>query len=222
VERHARDLLPPSWLDELTPFFLAARRGMTRSQLDWLEQVRVIPTAFSLRAPKIEQKVQALVCEALKEQRQLRFTYRKAGETDVQYDAVNPYGLVQRDKELILLATHARSDDELREFLLHRIAWDIELLNEKRTRKAGFTLDDYIHKGGFQYSSNSMQRVTLRVPRWLAVRLRETPLSDDQTIAPIDSDTWTVRATVPDSEGFKWWLMTFGTDLNLVSSEEGE
>jgi hypothetical protein len=122
---------------------------------------------------------------------------------------------------LILVATHAGSGGETRELLLHRIV-DVRLIDRNAVRPAGFLLDDYIAKGGFQYSDGTLRKVTLEVAHWLGVRLEETPLSDDQKIEPAEGGRWTVTATVPNSRGFEWWLMTMGEDAELLAGEGEE
>jgi len=221
LERMGQDLLPPNFLDALAPFFKAAKKGVTQRERMWLENVRVIPTAFSLKPPTITAKVRDWVCEALRDGRQISFDYRRMGEEVRHYDAVNPLGLVQRDRELILVATHAGSGGETREFLLHRIV-DVRLIDRIAVRPAGFSLDDYIAKGGFQYSDGTLRKVTLEVAPWLGVRLKETPLSDDQKIEPTEGGRWTVTATVPNSRGFEWWLMTMGEDAVLFGGGDEE
>lgn len=218
LERLGRDLLPPSWFDTLGPFFKAAKQGVTERERAWLDNVRMIPTAFSLQAPIITAKVRDWVCEALRDGRQLSFDYRRMGEEVRRYDAVNPLGLVQRDRELILVATHAGSGGETREFLLHRVE-EVRRIDRNAVRPAGFSLNDYIAKGGFQYSDGTLRKVTLEVAPWLGVRLKETPLSDDQEIEPAEAGRWTVTATVPNSRGFEWWLMTMGEDAVLFGGE---
>lgn len=223
LEQYAVNLLPPAWFRGLTPFFNAARRGMTQSERAWLERVRVIPTAFSLQQPKIDLKVRDYVCEALKSSRQLRFTYRKGGVDEVHYEAVNPLALAQRDRELILVATHERSNGAPREFPIHRILGDIAVTDTRAIRPARFSIDDYIRTGGFQYSDGTLQIVTLDVAPWLVARLRETPLSDDQKIQSTSDGRALVTATVPKSLGFVWWLAGLGEDAQMVSNHvDGE
>lgn len=103
LEQLAGGLLPPNIQRSIAPFFKAAARGMTKREQAWMEKVRVVPNSFSLLPPKISPKVHDLVCEALYEGKQLEFDYKREGETPKYYREVNPFGLVQVDRQLILV-----------------------------------------------------------------------------------------------------------------------
>lgn len=212
LEQLAGGLLPPNIQRSIAPFFKAATKGMTKREQAWLEKVRVVPNGFSLLPPKISPKVHDLVCEALYEGRQLEFDYMREGEAQKHYSEVNPLGLVQMDKQLILVATHAESGNEPRQFLLQRFI-DLRLREQVASKPTGFLLDDYIALGGFGFSSGKTKQVELYVVHWLGVKLLETPLSFDQKIVKSKDGTWVVNATVPDCQAFDWWVMSMGENI---------
>lgn len=212
LEQLAGGLLPANIQRSLAPFFHAATRGMTKREKDWLDKVRVVPNGFALLPPNISPKVHDRVCEALYEGRQLKFDYMREGEIPTHYREVNPLGLAQVDKQLILVATHAESQNEPRQFLLHRFI-DLWVLEETAAKPPGFSLDGYIAMGGFGFSSGETKQVELHVVHWLGVKLQETPLSSDQKISENADGSWIVNATVPDCQAFDWWVMSMGENI---------
>lgn len=217
LEQLAGGLLPPAIQRSLAPFFDAATRGMTRREKAWLEKIRVVPNGFSLLPPQISPKVHDLVCEALYQGKQLEFDYKREGETPKHYREVNPLGLVQQDRELILVATHAESENKPRHFLLQRFI-NLRPLEQVASKPPGFSLDNYIALGGFGFGSGTSKQVELHVVHWLGIKLMETPLSLDQKIVENADGSWIVTATVPDCQAFDWWVMSMGENV-IVNSE---
>ncbi|MBI5437833.1 MAG: WYL domain-containing protein [Nitrosomonadales bacterium] len=83
-------------------------------------------------------------------------------------------------------------------------------------RPAGFDLDAYIQAGGLHFGNGKTIRLSAVVSEWLKRILEETPMSEDQ-ILKLDSDEIKLAATVTDSWQLTWWLMSLGSEIEVVS-----
>ena len=61
-----------------------------------------------------------------------------------------------------------------------------------------------------------MIQLKAQLTRVAAAHLYETPLSDDQTIEPLDADHVLVTATVRQSAQLEWWLRGFGSAIQVL------
>ena len=80
----------------------------------------------------------------------------RGSKGNIQY-RINPIGLVVRDSVIYLVATLAEND-ELRQFVLHRIK-SAQVLEDPATSPRGFDLDEYIAKGGFGWPTGKNIRL---------------------------------------------------------------
>ena len=95
--------------------------------------------------------------------------------------------------------------------VLHRLR-RVSLLIEASVAPPGFDLKDFARQGALDFGEGPMRQVRLLMTKEAAEHLRDTPLSDDQTIDPWTDDLdWViVTATVRDSPRLKWWIRGFG------------
>lgn len=213
------NLMPQSQLGLLEPHFKQAHAvlaGTTHGRLgDWPKKVRVLPRGHKLLSARVDDRVRDLVHDALLTEKRLRVSYRTRGsDTDTEY-VVNPLTLVVRDAVLYLVCTLWEYDD-LKQLALHRMK-EGELLDVPARLPEGFNIDTYIAKGefGMPMSSKSIRLVVLLDP-WAAVHLRETRLSEDQTMEEQDDDRLLLKATVLDTGELRWWLLGFGDGVEVL------
>ncbi|TQE98727.1 MAG: WYL domain-containing protein, partial [Spiribacter salinus] len=78
-------------------------------------------------------------------------------------------------------------------------------------------LDDYIRQGGFDYSSGEKIALVVRFDAYAGKALLETPLTQEQTHETLDDGRIEIRATVNDSQQLRWWLMGFGSGVEVLA-----
>jgi predicted DNA-binding transcriptional regulator YafY len=130
---------------------------------------------------------------------------------------LHPLALVVRDSVHYLLATVWDFTD-IRQLVLHRMS-SARLLEEPAKEPKDFDLDDYIHQGGFDYSSGEQIKLVARFDAYAGKALMETPLAPDQEHETLHDRRIEIRATVDDSQQLRWWLMGFGSGVEVVAPE---
>lgn len=225
LQRFATHLLPRSVLRRLEPQLhqsqavleeLSPRAGPRA----WPERVRVLPRTINLHAPEVAPDIVEIVYRALLEGWRIDGDYRPrvAGGSEVKTYEINPLGLVFRDQVAYLVCTMWDYDDIL-QLALHRFE-RAELLDQPRNEPEGFDLDAYIDEGHFHIRETG-ENLSLRV-RFnsdAAYHLYETPLSTDQELTTLDDSRVELTATVLDTAQLRWWLLGFGSAVEVVEPE---
>ena len=158
------------------------------------------------------------VYEALLRTKQLELDYRPRKPKRKEPYRINPLGLVVRDSVIYLVASLAEND-ELRQFVLHRIKF-AHVLDEPAISPRGFDLDRYIAKGGFGWPTGRKIRLVAIFDHGPAQTLGETPLSRDQTITELDGKRFKLTATLQETKELHWWLLSFGPEVEVVEPKE--
>lgn len=223
AQRFLKPLMPPAILGQLQPYFDAAHRQLSALNrpgfASWSDKVRVLPRTQPLIPAAILPEVVDLIYQALLEHRQFRGRYRRR-DRDVAEYVFNPLGLVVRDSVIYLVATLWDYEDPLH-FALHRFLHG-EQLETPATIPTGFSLDAYLSTGTFQYPADDTATIPLvmRIGEDAALHLEETPLSGDQTLTPDEPGWVRLTATVQDSQQLRWWLLGFGSQVEVLEPEE--
>lgn len=218
VEKHLQPILPRSLVHELEPHFVAARGFLETTSAGsfrrWNQRVRILPRTMQLQPPGIPTDALDAVYQGLLEQRQIQVDYTSRSREAPQQLALHPLALVVRDSVHYLLATVWDFTD-IRQLVLHRMN-AARLLEAPVQEPENFDLDDYIRKGGFDYASGQKIKLIARFEAYAAKALLETPLSRDQRHKPTDDDRIEIQATVNDSDQLRWWLMGYGSGVEVV------
>lgn len=215
IEQFIPSLLPPTIRDLLAPQFARARAVLGASPdnplQQWVDCVRVVPREMPLLPPKFNNDAVRVVYEALLAGRRFEVEYRsRANDTEeVKSYEVSPLGLVARGNLLYLVCTLWDYED-IRQLALHRVL-TANPTDKPVGRPEIFDLDQYIAAGEFQYPVGPMVQLKAKFHRHAAAHLIETPLSDDQIIEKFDADHVLVTATVRDTAQLEWWLLGFGS-----------
>jgi len=230
LERFIELLLPRVLWERLLPQFAQARTKLrTHSSArfaQWNRRVAVDPGTQPLLRPSLDAKVLRAVTSALLESQQLAFDYRKVGSERTgprKRHRVTPYGLVLRGRALYLIAgltTGIRSNKPLT-FALHRMA-AAQVMAGHASVPTNFDLErDVTATGSIGIRRGAPIRLKLHVTAWWADFLSESPLSINQTIAPIrGSDNLCVTATVPNTGQLRWWLMSLGQGVEVLTPKK--
>ncbi|BBL60826.1 hypothetical protein A1507_13025 [Methylomonas koyamae] len=217
VEMFLEPLLPPSIKSLLADYFEAADRVLAVSPLaGWVDKVRQIPSSLTLQPPEIDATVLAVVYEALLKDLRMKATYH-AIERDAKTYEVNPLGLVFRHNVIYLVAT-INDYIDIKQLALHRFI-DAELTDKAVNIPGGFSLNNYIEQGEFDYPTNDIDQtipITFKISAFMKQLLLETPISSDQQISILDDDRYLLHATVKNTEQLRWWIRSFSTNIEVL------
>ena len=216
---HLQPLLPEATRAYLEPHFQRAWTvldALAENTLSaWPDKVRVLPAGQALLPPAIDKDVLERVQSGLLTERRLRITYCRRGETETRFYLAHPQGLVWRDAVGYLLCTLFEYTD-LIQLALHRIV-SVEVEDEPRRALPGFSLDVEVAHGAFDFLlSPEVIVLEVAMPEFAAVKLRETPLSLDQTLADLPDGRAVVRATVANTVQLRSWLLSFGENVEVL------
>jgi predicted DNA-binding transcriptional regulator YafY len=211
--------MPPSTLDDLTPYFQHSDKilnGLQNNQLsDWSQNVALLSRNQPLLSPDIDHELLATIYQALLMEKQIRGHYKPRGEEPRDY-TINPLSIVVVDKIIYLVGTLWEYTD-IKQFALHRFK-SVELLGSDIIEIEDYKLDDYINQGHFEYLVDGDMEITLKlqIAPWLAQHLHENKLSEDQTIVSDDENNFLLQATVKNTHQLRWWLMGRGNDVEVL------
>lgn len=215
---HLHELLPELLSKELAPIFDAAERGLARSGWkDWDKRTAVISSGLQLLPPKIPAGVLAAVQTALSHRRCISALYRTKGSKDAGRRLIHPLGLLARGPVLYLICTLFDYDDVL-QLALHRLS-SVEETGHPAKQPMGFDFQAYVRTAGMKYQGNGRVVLVARFDADAAEHLRETPLSTDQVITDLVDGRVEVRATVEEDETLRWWLLGFGSMVEVIEPE---
>jgi len=218
---HLQPLLPVHLLEPLKPYFAQAHATLRqtlgkRGVNEWSKRVTFVQPSQPLLPPKVDDKVLAVVHEAvaLRRQLDLRYHSRSGGQT-LSYRA-HPLGIVYRGTLGYLVCTIADYTDP-RILALHRIE-STRLLDDAASTPHDFDLETYAHSGVFGFMDNGPIKLVMRMEVAAAEHLYETPLSTDQVITADGQKGWVhIEATVRDNSQLEWWLRGFGREVDVLA-----
>ncbi len=217
VETFLESLLPPSIKLHMADYFQLADNTLKASPLAcWIDKVRIIPNGLSLLPAEINSVVLPVIYEALLKNCRFDATYQGRNSTEKTYE-MNPLGLVFRNNVVYLVATIGAYPD-IKQFALHRFK-HAKMGQKEITVPVGFTLDDYIAQGEFDYPIiTSHQDITLKlkITRFMNTHLFETPLSKNQHITELENDMYLLVANVKDTDQLRWWIRSFSTHIEVL------
>lgn len=218
IEEFLRPLVPSAMLETLEARFKQAKKKLAELAdvnlaARWVEKVKYVSPSLNLIPPKIHGGVLEAVQEGLLAERQIKVRYNKPSSLQVHELILHPLGLAQRGSVSYLVAT-AYDYSDIRLYAIHRIE-EVILLDDPIVRPDHFSLEDYISGGALQFGSGVPIDLKARVSKSLAAILEETPLSAGQTLSP-DGENFLLSATVLDSWQLGWWILSQGSNIEVV------
>jgi len=227
AEQNLRQQLPVSLVKALQGFFDQARRNLSPNQTsasakrarEWMSKVRFVSTTLPMIPPKINPEVFEQVSLALYNNCWLDISYIN-GQGKRTKAKVMPLGLAQQGVRMFMPCRFEGYADT-RNLALHRIqAAKCSTLSFQRP--ADFDLQTYDDNGRFAFGHGAKVAVHMWVKDDLAVLLKESPLSTDQTIEPSigQKGGFELKATLTDSALLVWWLRSQGNSVRLLSPDK--
>lgn len=215
VGRYMQNLLPDAAKSRLLPVINSARHWLKRHQPAgspaWSKKVAFVPQGLQLLPAEVSPAVLETVYTALYLGKQLEIWYR---ENSSSY-RVHPQALIDRGPVRYLVAPVWDHESPVL-LALHRIKRAV-LIDERSRLVPQFNLDEYVLSGELDMPVGKNIRVKLRFLRGAGIYLNETPISNDQKFESISEDESIVTATVMDSMELFWWLLGFGSSVEVIS-----
>lgn len=209
-------LMPKSFAASLEDRFALADRKLASKSgsryAKWTELIAYTPPGLPFIPPAIDPRALESIQTALLEKRQLTFTYRSPYQEKMKTYTVNPLAIHLHGQRPYFLAS-VSDHPTVFQFAIQRIG-KTEILTQPSIPLAGFSLDDYLAKGGNQSGAEKTIRLKATLNEHLAALLEETPLSSDQKITR-GAEAITLTATLPRSWQLDFWLLSQGPAITV-------
>ncbi len=238
LERFLEPLLPRSSYRALLPYFNAAQDELNRmpswaSIKNWETKVRIVPLAQPLLPPEPppaltsttarhdwelqQEQTRAAILEALFENRQCAVEYQQLWRDEPASWTLHPLVYLQRGPAFYLLCT---IDDytDVRQLAIHRML-SVQVLDPKARQPVGFDVDQEVERSQGMGGSGEPLRLVARFWKRAGLHLLETRLAADQAVEDADVDHFRLTATVNDTAQLRWWLLSFGSKVEVLEPE---
>ena len=217
AREHLGALLPKPLAESLEPLYRSAAAVMSDlGWKRWVEATAFVPSTQQLIPAKYDTEVLFSIQKAIAENRRLSIRYRKKWDDAPVDREVSPLGVLFGGAVSYLVATDVRGEQP-KQFALHRVE-SASVVEAGRHVPKGFKFKDYARSAEAKWLHEPNIRLVLWIDPPAAEHLRETPLSEDQTWRRLSSpDVVEVTATVDDTEQLRWWLLSFGEQINVKS-----
>lgn len=212
-----QDLLPLAISSSLQTYFIAAKRQLDQdigptAARNWVSKVRAVAPDQPLLPPLMCDDVLQALHHALMHNACLRIRYR---EKTASERLVHPLGLVQHGK-VFYVVVHYDGYEDIRLLALQRVR-AVEVDVRAVVVPAGFDLDRYIASGGLGFGEvGTTVPLEIRTFNYAGQHLLETQLSADQHYTDHGGGELTITATVQLTRRLRWWLLKFGSDIEVV------
>ena len=222
VEQHLNTLLPSSTLQQLEPYFSAARQYLNKAPQSeharsWLNKIRTVPASQPLLPPNTKPAVQQVVYEALLADRQLNIKYLSRGKKTATEYRIHPVAAIQRG-HVTYLYCRFKDYEDLRTLAIHRIQ-SATMLEEEAAIPTDFSIDEVIETGKFGFCTKGLIQLEAILYKGESDILFETPLSRDQTLTELEDGTVKLVATVPHTLQLEWWLLGLGDGVQVIQPQ---
>lgn len=218
VEETLKKLLPVSMFEGLESRFRQAERQLTElgkinRKANWAKKVRAVSPTMPMIPPSIKSEVISTIHEALLEDKMIEMDYVTHDGRENKY-RLNPLAIVNRGVVTYLVATTAKNE-EPHLYVLHRIR-HVERTYEAAKTPVNFDIDKYIEKGELHFGNGKQIKISAWVDEDLEKILSETPLSKDQKLIE-GGEFVKLTATVTETWQLKWWIMSQGNSIEVIS-----
>ena len=216
---HLKTFMPQFLLRELASVFASAEQEVASTGWkDWHRRTAILPTSMPLLAPKLSADVLGDVHSALALRRCLSGRYRSRGNDLARELTIHPLGLIMRGSAQYLVCT-LREYQDIRQIALHRLS-HTRVLDTVSKSPTDFDFDKYVASSASKYWAQGRIRLIARFTAEAAGHLRETPVSKDQELVEIGNDEVELRATVERDDTLRWWLLGFGSQVEVLAPKE--
>lgn len=232
VENRLKEELPPATLEYLQPHFDKAKERIQNSgpgnqYMQWQKKIINQSPTQPLSPTGSTKEVHDAVLKSLFDDCQLEFTYCKPKSDKPKTYVVCPLGLLMRGPITYLIACKVSgngqdTDAKERMFALHRIEEAKVLDGDKARAPSGVTLENFVKRGGSDFvignlANGQIINLQMNVNSSVALRLKETPLTDDQMLKDTGDGKYRLTANLPITMQLGWWVLGFGPRVEVIN-----
>ena len=239
LEQFLIPMLPPDFYNALVPYFDTAKKELKSMSAfallrNWENKVRIIPPAQPLLPPmpppkmtgKItdeqwqthQKNTRDVIMQALFENEQCQIEYQQIYREDPVTWTVHPLIYLQRGTAFYLLCT-INDYTDVRQLALHRML-SAKSLGQRASKPTGFNVDREVERSQGMGGSGEPIRLVARFWKIAGSHLMETRLSADQIVGDEGDNHFRLIATVNDTAQLRWWLLSFGSKVEVLEPEE--
>jgi predicted DNA-binding transcriptional regulator YafY len=220
-------LLAPKFVERLDPWVKHAKNVLDSPNRKEFQVIsnRVISVTRgpTLKAPDVDALVLNVIYQALADRHLLEVEHVPREANSAKKYQLMAAGIVNREGVLYLVASTEKQPDKLRQFALHRTLSARTLpMPYEPLRLSEF--QNYVERE-FSYPTIEQKAETIFVELaftdYVGKHLFERPLSDDQQIEfDPDGGDCVLTATVKNNQEFRWWLLGFGSNVEVMAPAE--
>ena len=209
--------LPPSLHSAIGARVNEARNKLTalpgQSLAGWSQLARYIPAGMPLLTPKVCPEILSCVEEGLIHQKKVIVHYQGASSSEPREFTMHPVALLSHGSTPYLLASLGEGT-ELWQYPLHRFQ-SAELIEESSWRPPDFDLDQFLAQGHADFGKQKTIRLEAHLEPELATILRETPLSENQTLRE-KQGSFVLKATLQYSWQLVFYILSQGPRMTVT------
>ena len=183
---------------------------------NWRNKVRSLPGGGVLKSAREAEPIWQQVSEAVLAEQQLQIRYQ-AHDAAPKDRIVNPLAVVVRETKSYLIATVGEYTQPAL-FAINRIQ-EASLTHRPAHIPDDFSLTELIDSGRFGWAAKGSVTLRARIRSGVAVKLKETPISDCQDMSVIDDDWYQLMATVPDNRETLWWIYSMNHNIQVLEPQ---
>ena len=221
AEHFSDRLMAPSTLSTLEPYFRQAEQVLSTHESPvgaWPQKIHTVTRGQRLVPPALDPDVLRVIYDGLFNDRQVQARYQRRYDGETREYLIDPLGIVFRDG-VVYLVCQRNGLDEVVHLAMHRFV-EAALLDTAAKRPADFDLARHVSNGGLDFKlSDETLALELLLSAETAVHLEETPLSEDQRLAPAADGRVHLSATVADTLQIRWWLLGLGDQVEVVGPQ---
>jgi hypothetical protein len=221
IKSFLEPMLPEVCLSEISPYIKRAHNLLKTPEGSkyraWPSKVSTAHRSQPLIPAKVLPEVMDTVSEVLFKDRQLIGDYQSRSADRPSEHVINPLGLVYSDTRVYLVALWD-DDQKPRTLALDRFS-SVKMLEVLCQRPENFDLDQYLKDNPifFPVTDNAKEiELQFKMDKDAALDLEETPLTEHQEFDDSDEETFTISATVQDTQQLRWWLLSYGAQVEIV------
>ena len=219
AEEYLKPIMPTKSFKRMKIFFDRANnilKEMDKSSIkNWRDSVRVVPQWQALIPPKIDDKTEAIIYDAVLNGYKLITFYKKRGERKFEKRIINPLGIVLQGVVHSLICTMQNDPEKPRHLPIHRFK-KAKLSSQKVQKPKNFIIDEFIQSQNIGFLINN-KPVTLEAifQPMAGFHLTETPISIDQKLTRLKDGSYLLKANLPNTSQLRWWLLGFGDQVEI-------